>query len=308
MTEEFQRAPDVQRFPASVEAGKPDKAGRVSVPAEPSDRINLPGPKQTLVTAHEARELRSVLNSNNPERFRLVAARLDGEEKFPVPVVRSGQPTERGALGNDLGEHARPFGAVALCVVLLVLIGCGSQRAMRPGRAEISPGRASVVQPENPATPTTTLTERETTTESFPAVHGFRTGSLSTVPAPSAVSNVTRQVERTVVTIGGAHRDEARGLSAKFSAIRPVQYAGLALILGAGALAYFQWWTKAALVGLCGLGMVVVAAVIPGNELLILGGFAAVAVIGCLLVLYAYKSGKLDRDGDGIPDFLQPKK
>ena len=76
----------------------------------------------------------------------------------------------------------------------------------------------------------------------------------------------------------------------------------------AAAFAYFGWWTKAAIAGAVGVGAIVLGQALPGNESkIILGGVVAFALLA-LLVLYVYHKGKLDRDGDGIPDFLQTRR
>jgi hypothetical protein len=72
-------------------------------------------------------------------------------------------------------------------------------------------------------------------------------------------------------------------------------------------LAYFGWWTKAALALGVGLGMIVLAATLPDHGTLILLGGLGVFSASALLVLYAYSKGQLDRNNNGIPDLLEPK-
>ena len=77
------------------------------------------------------------------------------------------------------------------------------------------------------------------------------------------------------------------------------------MTLVAGALAYFGWWTKAAVAVAVGLGMIVLAQTLPEHGTFILLGGLAVFAVAALLVLYAYYKGQLDQNHNGIPDFLE---
>jgi hypothetical protein len=70
-------------------------------------------------------------------------------------------------------------------------------------------------------------------------------------------------------------------------------------------LVYFGWWTKAALAAGVGLGMIVLAHTLPGHGATILIGGLVTFALAALLVLYAYSKGQLDRNHNGIPDFLE---
>lgn len=183
--------------------------------------------------------------------------------------------------------------------------GCIGQKPLRPGHSTISAGDQSqtIVQPENPAAPSTQ--DMDSTVEKDFTVP---TGSLmATVEKSATATNTTtikasepmpvRLVEthHATATVGAAQKDVSRELTAKFQAVRPVQYVGVLLILVAAALCYFGWYTKAAIVGGIGIGMIVVAALIPGHELLIIGCGVALAVIGAFVVLYVYHRAALDQ-------------
>jgi branched-subunit amino acid transport protein AzlD len=85
-------------------------------------------------------------------------------------------------------------------------------------------------------------------------------------------------------------------------------WAGIGMMtLVAGAFVYFRWWTKAAMALAIGLGMIVLAQMLPDHgPLIFFSGFGVFAV-AALLVLYAYHKGQLDKDGNGVPDFLEKK-
>src|SRR5206468_2925106 len=66
--------------------------------------------------------------------------------------------------------------------------------------------------------------------------------------------------DRTETSIGAAQTDTAREWAAKAASMQPVMWAGLIMLtIVAGLLAYFGWWTKAALAVGVGLGMIVLA-------------------------------------------------
>ena len=83
-------------------------------------------------------------------------------------------------------------------------------------------------------------------------------------------------------------------------------WAGIAMMtVVAGVLAYFGWWTKAAIAVGVGVGMVVLAEALPGHGAVILLGGLGVFAVAALLVVYAYYKGQLDQNHNGIPDFLE---
>jgi hypothetical protein len=124
------------------------------------------------------------------------------------------------------------------------------------------------------------------------------------IPAPMPVRVIT--TDRAETTLGGAQADTARELGAKLANMQPVMWAGIAMVtIVAGAFAYFGWWTKAALAFGVGVAMIILAQEVPDHGLLIAGGGLGLFAVLALLVLYSYFKGRLDQNGDGIPDFLQ---
>jgi hypothetical protein len=121
---------------------------------------------------------------------------------------------------------------------------------------------------------------------------------------PMPVRVITK--DRAETSIGGAQRDTLREWSGKTKSMQPVMWAGIAMMtLVAGALGYFGWWTKAGIAVAVGVGMIVLAETLPDHgATILLGGFGVFALIA-LLVLYAYHKGMLDKNQNGIPDFLE---
>ena len=112
--------------------------------------------------------------------------------------------------------------------------------------------------------------------------------------------------DRTETSIGGAQKDTVREWAAKAANMQAVMWAGIAMMtLVAGVLVYFGWWTKAAVAIAVGLGMVVLAQTLPDHGTVILLGGLGVFGLVALLVLYAYYKGQLDKNNNGVPDFLE---
>lgn len=149
--------------------------------------------------------------------------------------------------------------------------------------------------------PGASLKETKTTVESG---HTNTFETLLTVPtnAPSAATITSKLSDRAETKIGGSFADTARELAERVKSVRPVMFFGLAMLAVAGAFAYFGWWTKAAIAGGVGVGSIVLAQALPGNEgKIILVALVAFALLA-LLVLYVYHKGRLDENGKGIPE------
>lgn len=74
--------------------------------------------------------------------------------------------------------------------------------------------------------------------------------------------------------------DPAAKLKASFAFWRPVQWAGLAAIIGAGVMWYFtKRWKAPAIIAGCGVFTMILAGVVPGHELLILISLGLVALV-----------------------------
>jgi hypothetical protein len=112
--------------------------------------------------------------------------------------------------------------------------------------------------------------------------------------------------DRTETVIGAAQKDPLREWTGKAAQMRPVIGAGILMMtVVAGLFLDFQWWTKAALAMGVGVGVIVLAQALPGHgTLIVLGGLGVFALLA-LLILYAYHKGRLDRNDNGIPDFLE---
>ena len=131
-----------------------------------------------------------------------------------------------------------------------------------------------------------------------------RTHDFAVLDRPVPVRLVAK--DRTETSIGGAQKDTVREWASKAANMHPVMWAGIAMMtLVAGVLVYFGWWTKAAVAIGVGLGMIVTAQTLPDHgTLILLGGLGVFAVVA-LLVLYAYYKGQLDKNNNGVPDFLE---
>src|SRR5262249_52740288 len=112
--------------------------------------------------------------------------------------------------------------------------------------------------------------------------------------------------DRSETRIGAAQKDTIREWSARAASVRPVMWIGIVMMtVVAGALAYFGWWTKAAVAVVIGLMMIVLAQTLPDHGTLILLGGVGVFGVVALLVLYSYHKGQLDKNHNGIPDVLE---
>jgi hypothetical protein len=121
---------------------------------------------------------------------------------------------------------------------------------------------------------------------------------------PVPVRLVTK--DRTETSVGGAQKDMVREWAGRAANMQPVMWAGIAMMtLVAGVLAYFGWWTKAAMAVGVGLGMIVLAQTLPDHGAAIVLGGLGVFGVAALLILYSYYKGQWDKNQNGIPDFLE---
>jgi hypothetical protein len=149
-----------------------------------------------------------------------------------------------------------------------------------------------------------TTDSRPPTPDYGPPTPDHRPAASATLSQPMPVKCLMK--DRTETSIGGAQRDTAREWASKAANMQPVMWAGIAMMtLVAGVLAYFGWWTKAAVAVVVGLGMIVVAETLPDHGTAVLLGGLGLFALAALLILYAYHKGQLDKNNNGIPDFLE---
>lgn len=213
-----------------------------------------------------------------------------------------------------------------LAGVLFLLAGCTQIKPLKPGGSSVVLGSGGQTnsynfsQPENPGASSEQNIER-TIEEEIEYQEGqalfniLPLESWSAVPHRVALTNsarlpvaqampkrvIRKTTERVGTSIGAAQKDTGRDLSARLKNMRAVQITGIALVVVALAFLYFKWPTPATISGIGGLGMIVLAQVLPGNEALILFIGVGVVIGGIALVLFAWNKGKLDQY---LPDSL----
>lgn len=196
-----------------------------------------------------------------------------------------------------------------------LLCGCAMPKAQKGGKWHSTGvgNTFSLEQGENPKTPSKAENHRSYK-RSFTLPPGSEILSfLDTDSGPK--TNVYRLSQPTLVqeeettgaavVLGSSWKDEARAWAAKAAAMKPVQWVGIALVVGSIAAFYFGWPSIGLMAIAVGGGMIVLAAVVPGHEVLILSVGGIGFVIVALVLAYAYHKGKLDANHNGIPDFLE---
>lgn len=258
---------------------------------------------------------------------------IHGIHHSEVVMVRS--VPHRSMVRNSVAVFtvSRMFGVIAalsLAVILaLLLTGCGLlPHAQKGGSASSTisrPGHTNsttLSQSENPKEPSKQTVQSEQTVQYVlppgtalvrdqhvsaqgdPAAVGLSPGDRVILSQPMPVKYVTK--DRTETSIGGAQKDTLREWAGKAANLHPVMWAGIAMMtLVAGVLVYFGWWTKAGVAVVVGIGMVVLAQTLPDHGTVILLGGLGVFALAALLILYAYHKGQLDKNQNGIPDFLE---
>jgi hypothetical protein len=237
-------------------------------------------------------------------------------------------------------------GLAVVVVLVLLLTGCSIPHPQKGGGATSTisrPGHtnsATLAQSENPKEPSRQTVQSEQTLEyvlpagtavslgdrsseigprtansHLPSIQPEPQTSIFELPSSPPMAILARPVpvrlvakDRTETSIGGAQKDTVREWAGKAANMKPVMWAGIAMMtLVAGVLIYFGWWTKAAVAIAVGVGMVVLAQTLPDHGTVILLGGLGVFGLVALLVLYAYYKGQLDQNHNGIPDFLEKK-
>lgn len=199
------------------------------------------------------------------------------------------------------------------------LAGCGAfARPLKPGASKIrfSPPltqtnftpdlapTAELVQPENPALPSTQKIER--------------TQELIEEPQATNAPHIRthRTVEKIETSIGAAQKDTTREVGALISSMRPVQFVGILLVLA--SLAMFHPVVKAVTMsaqlqvvcGASGVGLIFLPTLVAANPLVFtfatIAGIAA-PVIYHLAHSHGHAQGFIDANNDGIDDRQQGK-
>jgi hypothetical protein len=169
------------------------------------------------------------------------------------------------------------FRVFLFAAIMFLFTGCGYLGKLKGGWGRT--GDTEFHQPENPKDSTENKSEQ--------------IKEKSTV-LPDGTHIKETETIKSETKIGGSWQDAVQALKASFAAMRPVQYAGIALVLGSLALLYFKWFTPALIAGGGGIGMIVMAAVVPGHELEILFGGTTVVGTGAYMVWNSYHKGKID--------------
>ena len=168
----------------------------------------------------------------------------------------------------------------ALLVMVLVLAGCVGVRALQPGQgstAFATGTTATIQQSENPVAPSIQVV----------------TESVSQTPEGITTT------ERSVTTqLGAAQKDMARELGARLSNMRGVMWVGLALMIGGPLVGWkLGWLVNGMLAGAVGLGLVILATVLPGNEAWFgLGGLVVLPIVA-----YVYYRARHDEKVESTP-------
>lgn len=208
-----------------------------------------------------------------------------------------------------------------LSYFIFVLCGCVGTRPQKGGSAHL--GSSAIAQSENPGS-ASRLDQHRNYERTFTIPQGSvifletDSGIATNTPtrAPAIASRVVlsqpmlvqeKEVTGAVAELGSAQKDEARSLGARFAAMRPVQWVGIALCVASIAAFYFGWPSLGLMAIAVGAGMILTAAVVPGHETLILSVGGIGLGILALVMGYAYHKGKLDANHNGIPDFLEKR-
>lgn len=215
---------------------------------------------------------------------------------------------------------------LAVITSLTLLCGCASTRPLRGGQAMTlsKPAQGieqTVVQSENPAQ--TSRQDQETVktkTYTVPTGSRLEESRVTTSDAGAVVTNlqsvvisapmpvVEREETRARTELGAAQKDTARELGAKLSSLKGVVWVGVALFVFGLASAFYpplraligSVTTSLAITG-GGVALMVLPSLIVGNELLILGGVAAVVGAWFLAHRHGQLRGLVEAGGANNP-------
>jgi len=101
-----------------------------------------------------------------------------------------------------------------------------------------------------------------------------------------------------VTELGTAQKDTARELGARLANMRGVMWVGIALMVGGPLLGWqLGWIVNGMIAGAVGLGLVILAQVVPGNE----AWFGLFGLLLLPVVAYAYYKSQADARGEPAP-------
>jgi hypothetical protein len=210
-----------------------------------------------------------------------------------------------------------------IALTLAALAGCAAIKPQRGGSSTTTLGGATAptvvtnAAPENPQTPSTTTVEK-TTERDYEIPHETDEGATALVTsndrqgvprsehsetAPSkdvglrgapvvaqSLPRILRErtTERATTQTGIAQKDTARELGARLANMRGVMWVGV-LLLVAGPIVGWKlgWFTNGCIAGAVGLLLIILSAVIPGNE----AWFGLAGLLLIPLVAYAWYHG-----------------
>ncbi|HVY70800.1 MAG TPA: hypothetical protein VHH73_12790 [Verrucomicrobiae bacterium] len=176
----------------------------------------------------------------------------------------------------------------------------------------------TIQQPENPQQ--ASAQSREVTEElELPIAAGSKvqqrgaegTDLIVTMAEPATLKR--RHIERAGQSIGAAQKDAAREISARLASMRPVQFAGIVLVLA--ALAMFHpavrlvtaSTTLQMVTGVTGMVLIFAPMVVAGHERMLL--FAGLALVAVWFFVHRHGrlQGMVDTLGDGRDVSAAPK-
>jgi hypothetical protein len=188
---------------------------------------------------------------------------------------------------------------IILIGMMILIMGC-SIAPLKGGTSKQVIGSITneLSQPENPASATTQKIKTEQYV--YPVMPGEKYAIATNViwqgNKPGALLQTPPMVQiiktESETVIGPAQKDVAREIAARAKSMSPLIWAGIACIVGGGALFYFGWPMPAVIAVAVGGGLIAFASVLStsnGGIILLLGA------IGCMGLMYAYYKGHSEK-------------
>ncbi len=199
---------------------------------------------------------------------------------------------------------------LSLLAVSLLLTGCAGVN-FKGGQAQSGHG-VSLVQGDNPSQPSK-QTHEATTVETFIAPAGsvlIEDGVRSyEVTEPTPVKRVTTTVTKT--ELGAAQKNTVAETAAKLKSLRPVQFLGFLLIVGALAMfhpivrAITRSSTLQMVTGAAGAFLIFAPVVIVGNEGILIAAGIGLPAVWFFVHRHGRLQGLVDANKNGIDDRLE---